>query len=383
MKFFPMDNCAVYALLLAGGSSARMGQDKLCLSLHGKTPLARALEALLASKNKPARIVIAASESLFPLAQNLAAQYENVSVTKGGTTRGASALAGLRALHATSGIALIHDAARCLASPMLFDAAVAGARTHGCGVAVIPVRDTLRGGAGEAVPREGLFAVQTPQAFDLAMILAAYEQAEAAGLHSTDDLGVWLAAGHAAHYTQGDLMNQKLTYPEDSAFFSHAACGEMRIGEGWDTHRLVEGRALVLGGVNIPFEKGLFGHSDADALTHAIIDALLGAAALGDIGRHFPDTDARYRGICSISLLKETARLIAEAGFMILNVDATVTAQRPRLAPHIEAMRAQLAEALGCEHARVNVKAKTAEGLNDEGRELCISARAVCALMRN
>ncbi len=372
----------VYAVLLAGGASRRMGRNKLTLPINGKTPLARALEALLSCDNAPERVVIAAGVGCRGEAEGLARKHTRVAVTDGGKTRGESALAALRALGAREGVVAIHDAARCLASREVIDAAVESARRFGCGVAAIPVRDTLRDGAGGNVPRGGLFAVQTPQAFDLNKILEAYERAEAQGESHTDDLGVWLAAGHEARYSQGDVMNQKLTYPEDLEFFAKASRMETRVGEGWDTHRLIEGRRLVLGGVDVPFEKGLMGHSDADALAHAVIDALLGAAALGDIGRHFPDTDAQYKDICSMELLAYAAKLVSEAGYVIGNVDATVIAQKPRLAPYIETMRENLARAMGCEVARVSVKAKTAEGLNAEGEGQCISARA-CALLKN
>jgi 2-C-methyl-D-erythritol 2,4-cyclodiphosphate synthase len=154
----------------------------------------------------------------------------------------------------------------------------------------------------------------------------------------------------------------------------------MRIGEGWDTHRLVEGRPLVLGGVTIPFDKGLLGHSDADALLHAITDALLGAAGLGDIGRHFPDTDAAYRGADSVKLLQAAAEKLRLAGWRIVNIDSTVVAQAPRLAPHIEAMRNSIARALTLEVSAVNVKAKTAEKMGPVGEGLAIEARAVCLL---
>jgi 2-C-methyl-D-erythritol 2,4-cyclodiphosphate synthase len=155
-----------------------------------------------------------------------------------------------------------------------------------------------------------------------------------------------------------------------------------RIGEGWDTHNLVEGRPLILGGVTIPFSKGLLGHSDADALCHAITDALLGAAALGDIGKHFPDTDPRYKGADSVALLKHTAALVREQGWQIGNVDSTVIAQAPKLAPFIDAMRKNLSEALGLEIAQVNVKAKTAEKMGPVGEGLAMEARAVVMLSR-
>ncbi len=156
----------------------------------------------------------------------------------------------------------------------------------------------------------------------------------------------------------------------------------MRIGEGWDTHALVEDRPLVLGGVTIPHSRGLAGHSDADALAHAITDALLGAAALGDIGRHFPDTDARFKGADSLALLAEAARRVRDAGYEIGNVDATIVAQAPKMAPHIGAMREKLAAALAVDYGRVNVKAKTAEKMGPVGRGESIEARAVCLITR-
>jgi len=155
---------------------------------------------------------------------------------------------------------------------------------------------------------------------------------------------------------------------------------DFRIGEGWDIHALVPGRRLVIGGVEIPFERGLLGHSDADVLLHAITDALLGAAALGDIGRHFPDTDERFRGADSAALLAEAARRVREQGLRIGNVDSTVIAQSPKLAPHIEAMRARIAQALDIAPANVNVKAKTAEKLGPVGEGLAIEARAIVLL---
>jgi len=154
----------------------------------------------------------------------------------------------------------------------------------------------------------------------------------------------------------------------------------LRVGEGWDTHALVPGRRLLLGGVEIPYERGLLGHSDADALLHAITDAVLGAAGLGDIGRHFPDTDERFRGADSILLLTEAALRARQAGWQIANVDSTVIAQAPKLAPHIEAMRARIAQALDLPATQVNVKAKTAEKLGPVGMGQSIEARAVVLL---
>ena len=155
----------------------------------------------------------------------------------------------------------------------------------------------------------------------------------------------------------------------------------MRIGMGYDVHRLVEGRDLIMGGVNIPYEKGLLGHSDADVLLHAIMDALLGAAALGDIGKHFPDTDARYKGISSVKLLEQVGKLLEENFFLIENIDATIIAQAPKMRPHIDAMRENIAKALEIEVSQVNVKATTEEGLGFTGSGEGISAQAVCLIV--
>lgn len=154
----------------------------------------------------------------------------------------------------------------------------------------------------------------------------------------------------------------------------------MRIGTGYDVHRLVEGRKLVLGGVEIPFEKGLLGHSDADVLLHAVMDALLGASALGDIGKHFPDTDPAYKGISSVSLLEKVGELLAENGYLVENIDATIIAQAPKLRPYIDTMRDNIAQALGIENGQVNVKATTEEGLGFTGTGEGISSQAVCLL---
>ncbi|WP_294392500.1 2-C-methyl-D-erythritol 2,4-cyclodiphosphate synthase [uncultured Clostridium sp.] len=154
----------------------------------------------------------------------------------------------------------------------------------------------------------------------------------------------------------------------------------MRIGMGYDVHRLVEGRKLIMGGVEIPFEKGLLGHSDADVLLHAIMDSLLGACALGDIGKHFPDTDERYKGISSIKLLKETGMLISEKGYSINNIDATIIAQKPKMRPHIDLMRKNIADALNIDIDKINVKATTEEGLGFTGEMLGISAQSIASV---
>ena len=376
--------CKVFAVLLCAGSGTRMGENKLALTFGGKLPLQRCYEAFLKSAFPPERIVIAASAENRPAALALAGEDPRVQVVEGGATRGASvknALAALADAGAGEGIVAIHDAARCLVTPAVIDAAVQGAMEHGSGIAAIPMRDTVRRETGEVIPRDDLYMMQTPQAFAFDRILRAYEAAEKQGLTVTDDCAVYVAAGYAPYFTAGDIMNQKLTYREDLPFF-RAACGAgvPRMGFGEDTHVLVEGRKLILGGVDIPYEKGLLGHSDADVLTHAVMDALLGAAALGDIGMHFPDSSPRYAGANSVKLLGQVAHLLKEKGFTIGNVDVTVVAQRPKLALYNLQMRQNLAQAMGIPLSQVGVKATTSEGMNDEGAGKCITARAVCTV---
>jgi 2-C-methyl-D-erythritol 4-phosphate cytidylyltransferase/2-C-methyl-D-erythritol 2,4-cyclodiphosphate synthase len=314
----------------------------------------------------------------------------------GGATRAASVRAGLAAL-ATQGArpqdwVLVHDAARCLVEPAWIDRLIDACLDDAVGgLLALPLADTLKQADGNArssatVDRRGKWLAQTPQMFRLGMLLDALDRA---GDAVTDEASAVEALGQAPRLVSGDADNFKLTWPEDFARAERvlaARRGEsmttMRIGEGWDVHALVAGRPLVLGGVTVPHDKGLDGHSDADALAHAITDALLGAAGLGDIGRHFPDTDPRFKGADSMVLLAEAARRVREAGYRIGNVDSTVIAQAPKLAPHIPAMRARLAEVLGVAVDQVNVKAKTAEKMGPVGEVKAIEARATCLLQQ-
>jgi 2-C-methyl-D-erythritol 4-phosphate cytidylyltransferase / 2-C-methyl-D-erythritol 2,4-cyclodiphosphate synthase len=209
-----------------------------------------------------------------------------------------------------------------------------------------------------------------------------------AGDAVTDEAGAIEATGLQPKLVTGDATNLKITWPEDlaraqallSARGASAAAGGLRIGEGWDVHALVAGRPLILGGVTVPHSHGLLAHSDGDALLHAITDALLGAASLGDIGRHFPDTDATFKGADSVKLLAEAAARVRAAGFAIVNVDATIVAQAPKLSSHIDAMCERIASALALPRGSVNVKAKTAEKMGPVGEGRAIEARAVCLL---
>jgi len=355
-----------------------MGFDKLITPLCGQVPLLRSLDALLAggcteivaSVNADTRAFLEPYLEIYPL-----------RLAEGGETRFDSVHNALAV--ATGDIAVIHDAARCMNGANLVQVCIAAAVQYGSGVAAISMTDTVlrqEGADFTPVPRETLWRMQTPQAFRLDGIRAAYAGAQP--IH-TDDASVWLAAGNALRLVPGSERNRKLTAPEDWAW-AEAVLGEKQpctvFGTGYDTHVLVPERKLVLGGVEIPFEKGLLGHSDADVLLHAICDAILGACALGDIGKHFPDTDARFKGADSRALLRAVADMVQKKDKCILHIDATLLCQRPKLAPYILRMRENIAADLHLPLEAISVKATTTEGMNDEGRGFCISAQAIASI---
>ena len=214
---------------------------------------------------------------------------------------------------------------------------------------------------------------RTPQGFRFGLLREAYARAEADRFSGTDDAGLVERIGIRPVIAEGSPGNIKITTPEDLPM-------ETRIGTGFDVHKLTENRKLILGGVEIPYEKGLLGHSDADVLLHALMDAMLGAAALGDIGRHFPDTDPAYEGASSMVLLEKVTEILADAGYRLANADVTVICQKPKLAPYIDEMRQNIAEAAGTDVSRISVKATTTERLGFTGRGEGIAAEAVCTI---
>ena len=372
---------SVCAVLLAAGASLRMGENKLLIRFGGKTPIKMCLAAFDGCKTRFDRIVIAVSDDTRQVAEDCAAGRTDVIIVQGGAERGDSVYNALCALAGADVIA-IHDAARCLVTPEIIDKSVSSALEHGSGIAGMYCRDTLRMD-GALLPRERVFVTQTPQTFDYALIRSAYETARQEGYSATDDCALYEHAGHMPAFVSGGLINQKLTGREDIPFFAAAGGHTMdiRVGYGEDTHRLAENRRLVIGGVEIPYRLGLLGHSDADVLVHSVMDALLGAAALGDIGRHFPPGDPAYKGISSLLLLARVRSLLEAAGFALGNIDATVVAQEPKLMEYIPAMQKNIAETMGMEAARVSVKATTPEHTGPEGALECITARCVCALI--
>ena len=381
----------VSAVLVAAGSSTRMGFDKLSFDLGGETVLHRSIRAFAQCPLVDEIILVAGSNRAF--AQQQAADCAKpVCVVAGGATRAESAKNGV--LAASGALVAVHDAARPFVSQQVITAALEAAARCGAAAPAVPVKDTIKAavrGSGKTVPescfvhatpdRSTLYAVQTPQCFDRAAYLAALEglDAEKARL-VTDDCSLFELTGRPVQLTQGDYANLKITTREDLPRPEQKEEHKMRIGHGYDVHRLVEGRKLILGGVEVPFEKGLLGHSDADVLAHAVMDAVLGAAALGDIGQHFPDNDPVYSGADSLKLARRVAEILKEHGFRVENIDATLLCQRPKLAPHIPAMRRNLADAFGLPVDAVSVKATTEEHLGFTGEGLGIAAHAVALI---
>lgn len=329
---------------------------------------------------------------------------EAVLWAAGGADRQESVRRALSLVPGEVPLVVVHDAARPFLPDEVLARTIAAACAHGAAAAALPPADTvvrtLPGGAfGGACDREELRLVQTPQAFSAKLLRAAHTWARRSAARFTDDLTLVAAylearrrtagegaAGEATpSLVPGDPRLRKVTTPEDLAWARAELlppASDVRVGFGVDFHRFAAGRRLVLGGVEIPHEKGLLGHSDADVLAHAVADALLGAAAMGDIGRHFPPDDPRYEGAASLALLAEVAALLRAAGWAPENVDATVVAESPRLAPHVAEMRERLAAAIGVAVDRVSVKATTPEGLGALGRGEGVAAQAVALVAR-
>ena len=381
----------ISAVLVAAGSSTRMGFDKLSFDLGGETVLHRSIRAFDQCPQIGEIVLVAGKNRAF-VEQQAVGCTKPVQIVAGGATRAESAKNGVLAAHGE--LVAVHDAARPFVSPAVIAAVLEAAARCGAAAPAVPVKDTIKQampGDGKTVPeaclvhstpdRSTLYAVQTPQCFDRTQYLAALQELDAEKARLvTDDCSLFELTGRPVQLTQGDYANLKITTREDLPRLVQKEETRMRIGHGYDVHRLVEGRKLILGGVEIPFEKGLLGHSDADVLAHAVMDAVLGAAALGDIGQHFPDNDPAYAGADSLELARHVARILSEHGYRVENIDATILCQRPKLAPHIPAMRANLAAAFGLPVDAVSVKATTEEHLGFTGEGLGIAAHAVALI---
>lgn len=393
------------AVIAAGGMAQRMqGVNKQILKIDGIPVLVRSIRALAAIPEIREMVVVARPE-LFEQLESWKQEYHlpDFCLTAGGDTRQQSVLNGVGCLSEQVEYVVIHDGARPFADRQLIDRCLQSAVEHQAATAAVPVKDTIKQAADDgsiaATPdRSRLYLTQTPQIFHAQLYRRAAEQAQAEGLDFTDDCQLMEHLGHRVWLAQGDYRNIKITTPEDIVIaqaIAESMEGEaprmeqekqrmplMRIGHGYDVHRLVEGRKLILGGVEIPWKKGLLGHSDADVLVHAVMDAILGAAALGDIGKHFPDTDPNYAGADSMLLLREVVRLVEEQGYQIGNLDCTVIAQQPKLKEYIPQMQERIAAVCKVQADQVNVKATTEEKLGFTGTGEGMSAHCVCLLTR-
>ena len=386
----------VAAIIAAGGRGVRLGADrpKQFLEIDGRSILDLSISALAAS-DRVHEIVVAVPQDHLDVttAAWAAGAGKPLQFVAGGARRQDSVGNAFARVSAGADIILIHDAARPFVTEDVIARAIDGAHAHGAAIAAVPVKDTVKQGGAEApdgsrviratLSRDEIFLAQTPQAFRRDVFAAALQAA--GSTDATDEAMLAERAGIPVHLVAGDPSNIKVTTAADLEWArqrSRLPAPRFRIGTGYDLHRLVTGRPLILAGVTIPFELGLDGHSDADIVCHAVTDAVLGAAAIGDIGRLFPDTDPQWQGADSIALLRGALAQVHAAGYRVSNVDVTVIAQKPKLLPYLLAMRQNLAAALQVEVAAISVKGKTNEGVDSMGRGESMAAHAV-ALLRS
>lgn len=409
----------VAAIIVAAGQGRRMtdgvGVKKQFRMLKGRPVFHWSVAAFDAAPSVDRIVVVTAEEDVDDVAASIKASgmvSKPWQVVPGGRTRQESVAKGLKTWKREEvKWVIVHDGVRPLVKPRLIEEVLAAAKSSGAATAGLPVKETIKvatpdGRVTHTLDRSTLWSIQTPQAFLSDLLIRAHQ--EAPSNEFTDDCSLVESLGHDVQIVMGDDRNLKLTTPSDWATVeryledeteeteetegkqtqskdlgSGGARGMKTVtGFGFDVHRLSPGRALILGGVTIDHDVGLFGHSDADVLAHAITDALLGAASMGDIGTHFPDTDPMYSGADSLKLLAEARKMVVEAGCVAIHVDAFISAERPRLAPYIDDMRQKIAKALSIDPRWVSVKAGTGEGAGPVGRGEVIEARAVVTLER-
>ncbi|AMK23534.1 MULTISPECIES: bifunctional 2-C-methyl-D-erythritol 4-phosphate cytidylyltransferase/2-C-methyl-D-erythritol 2,4-cyclodiphosphate synthase [unclassified Sphingobium] len=376
------------ALLVAAGQGSRAGGDipKQFRLIGGKPVLTHAFDALA---RHPAvdSIILVVGAGQEADARAALGERPVAAIIQGADSRRGSVRAGLEHIASSGGAArlLIHDAARPFLPRAVIDRLLAALAEAPGAIPTLPVTDTLvrneAGRAGEIVDRNGLARVQTPQAFHFDAILAAHRTWDSER-EATDDAQMVRDAGHDVILVAGDERLEKLTYADDfpRAEARLAAARSIRTGMGYDVHRLASDQELWLCGIRIPHDRGLAGHSDADVAIHALVDALLGALAEGDIGSHFPPSDPQWRGFASSRFLEYAAERVAKRDGIIEHVDLTLICEAPKIGPHREAMRARIAEILGLPLDRVSVKATTTERLGFTGRREGIAAQAVATL---
>jgi 2-C-methyl-D-erythritol 4-phosphate cytidylyltransferase/2-C-methyl-D-erythritol 2,4-cyclodiphosphate synthase len=388
----------VTAIIAAGGRGRRLGgaRPKQLLALDGRTMLERSIEAFLAQPSIDEVVVALPPDVALDPPRGLRAAPKPLRMVAGGARRQDSVSNAFAAAAPASDLFVIHDAARPFVSADLIGRTIEAAAAHGAAIAAIAASDTVKrvrppdpasAGAGrvvqETLDRESIFLAQTPQGFRRDVLAAAVALGQS-DVEATDEATLAERAGYAVHVVAGEAGNIKITTAEDldDARRRILPARTGRAGLGCDLHRLVAGRPLILGGVTIPSERGALGHSDADVVCHAVTDAILGAAALGDIGLHFPDSDPRWKDARSLDLLRQTVSMAVERGFEVGNVDVTVMLESPKLRGHIDQIRESLGTVLGIDADRISVKAKTNEGLDAIGRGEAIAAQAI-ALLRS
>lgn len=374
---------------MAAGRGERLGGDrpKAFVEVAGRTLLRRSAEALASCPSVGALIIVAPEHLLREAGDEAWGTGKLRAVVAGGATRQDSVRAGLAETVAADEVVLVHDAARPFVTSELVTRVVEAARASGAAIPVAPVVDTIKrvraGRVGETVDRESLGAAQTPQGFDRRLLLRAYAAAARDGVALTDEAMAMERVGRPVTAVPGSVRNFKITTAEDldraRALLSPSG-PVVRVGLGFDMHRLTGGRRLMLGGVPVESSVGLDGHSDGDVLLHALCDALLGAAALGEIGALFPSSDPRLRGADSRLFVSETRARLASSRLSIVNIDATLIAERPRLSAHLPAMKASIASLLELEPGKVSVKVKSADQLGALGRGEGIAAQVLALL---
>jgi 2-C-methyl-D-erythritol 4-phosphate cytidylyltransferase / 2-C-methyl-D-erythritol 2,4-cyclodiphosphate synthase len=389
----------VAAIIAAGGRGLRMGRalPKQYLSVGGQTILERSLAAFDRHQQVQELVVVIPPEALDSSEFVRPATSKPVRFVAGGARRQDSVANGVDALSAEAQVVLVHDAARPCVSAELISRTIAAAASAGAAIAAVPVHDTVKqvtmeGGVGfieRTLPRETLFLAQTPQGFRRDVLDAVVALGREAS-DATDEASLAERAGYRVQVVPGDPDNLKITTESDLARAEGIVRGivtpvskasVMRIGLGYDLHVLVEGRPLILGGVLIPYERGLMGHSDADAVSHAVTDAVLGAANIGDIGKLFPDTDQAWKNANSLRLLADAWTRVRAAGFTLGNLDIVVIAQQPKIGPHADAIRESLARVLDVTPGQISIKGKTNERVDAVGRGEAIAVHAVALLM--
>jgi 2-C-methyl-D-erythritol 4-phosphate cytidylyltransferase/2-C-methyl-D-erythritol 2,4-cyclodiphosphate synthase len=382
------------AIIPAGGAGKRLKSHvaKQYLFLDHIPVLVHTLKIFQKSKVIDNIVLALPPDDLVSIRQEIIDKYSLTKVTTivaGGKERQDSVRNSLSAINGKCDVVVIHDGVRPFVTEKMIRRVVAAAETTGAASAGVKAKDTIKETKKDnmvvaTIPRQNLWLTQTPQAFKFELLKEAYKSAHDEKFYGTDDASLLERIGKKVKMIEGSYKNIKITTQEDiliaDALMKKGNKINFRSGFGYDSHRFAAGRKLILGGVGIPFDKGLKGHSDADALIHALCDALLGAAGCGDIGRHFPDNDPKYKDISSIILLERVKKIIEAMGFLINNVDATVVMEMPKLAPYAAQIVSNIALALDIDEASVNIKAKTNEGMGFTGRNEGVAAFATATV---